>query len=453
MGKANTIHWVFVPFIILVLIYAVFKALLDGPDVDLYLTASRKLCLGENLYSDYIYVDNYLYSPFFALLMVPLTWLSDPFARVIWALLNLALTVRLWLLLRRLLTSGFNLKINYLHAWSIGILILSLGFLNHNLILGQITIVILWLTLEGLHLVFSGENLKGSALLALGINIKILPIIAVFYLFFKWKIRALIYIFLFSLSFLFLPALFFGLDYNTYLLGQWKNTINPVGERYNLERGIGCNSLNAILPAYFYDFGDEADNDFHGFKRKIASVSAEKLSWGLNITRVLLLCSVWLLVFHQTNQRKGREPIFFYWEFAYLMLVSYLIFPHQMKYAMLYFVPAGGYMWLYFLVLVKQKWKGSMAQIGTAVFSVFLLLLLSIMGRDLIGDYWVDLFGYYHVMGLICIIFLMFLLIVKPERLVALSGSFQKDHISHAPHCTSDRSSSTGHDESHLPNG
>ncbi len=320
--------------------YLIIKPLRIGNDINVYLYASRQFFDLQNMYAENPY-NQYLYSPFFTLIMWPLSILDLGLARVLWAFINLGLVIRLFKLLQNIPDGVLQLKPKYRKWWNIGVVLLSLGYLNHNLILGQVTMLILWLTIEGLYQIRQKKNILGSALLAVGISIKILPAIALGYLFLKGKFRSLIWITILTGLTLVIPALLVGFEHNQFLHRQWQAKINPAGEKFVFENNDGCQSLNSVLPAYFYDFG-AAEPQFHGLPRKIATVPYSTLTIILQVSRLLLLLSVLWVVFHHWKRRRN-EYLYFFWEVAYLLLVTFLIFPHQMKYSMLYIVPAGAF--------------------------------------------------------------------------------------------------------------
>ena len=165
------------------MIYAVLKAFSTGNDIDVYLFASEQLINQENIYAA-THLNNYLYSPLFALLLWPLSLFDYSVARIIWAIINVVLTVRLWDITSGLIKRGMGIDSWLSMRWTIIVVFISVGLLNHNLILGQITIVILWLTFEGLYqIICRDRSVAGASLLALGITIKIIPVIGLFYLF------------------------------------------------------------------------------------------------------------------------------------------------------------------------------------------------------------------------------------------------------------------------------
>lgn len=407
---------------VLVTAYAIAKALHGGNDINVYMFAGGQIMAGENIYEGNLY-NFYLYSPLFAILMAPLSWIGLEGGRVIWALFNLVLTVRLWQIVAGIAGAERLLGAKGSTVWKWGIAILSFGFLNHNLILGQVTVLILWLTLEGLYqIVIKDRHLLGGALIALGINIKIIPLIAIGYLFLKGRFKSLVWIGVFFGFFLILPSLIIGHGYNMMLIGEWAQVINPSGEKFAFENNNGCQSLNAVLPAYFYDYGGLEDRPDGVPGRTIASLSYAQLEWILNGLRVILLLSVALVSGFLTN-RGSVDRLRFFRETGYLMLVSMLVFPHQMKYSMLYMVPAGGYALMWVLMVLHSRGRASVMERAFAIFALGILLLLSVMGRDIIGNYLVEILDYYHFMGLSLLVFIGYLLYLRPEKLQAYAFS------------------------------
>lgn len=433
--------------------YLVVRTHRGGNDINVYLYAAQQLLEHQN-----IYIQNpfnfYLYSPLFALLLSPLTYFEMSVARVVWMAFNLALAVRLWFLLREMV---FALKPAQRHLWSFLVIVLSLGFLNHNFVLGQLTILILWLTLEGLMQIARGNNVFGAILLALGINFKIIPMLALFYLGVKGQFKALAFT-LVCLGFtLLLPALFIGFKYNAELLSAWKNVINPSGERFAFEDNDGCHSLNAVLPAYFFDF-TTIERSIEPYKRnvdyprRIVHVPYDTLKTILLISRLLVLAVFffalvprsWLAgdvrgLFRRFSEALKKsfarrpgiaqfDPVVFFWEVGLLCLVTLLIFPHQMKYSMLYFVPAGGYL----IMCMMPGTSVRVTSVGKLLLTLagLLMIVLAVMGREIIGTHMVDVLDYYHFMGIANLVGLGVMWYVRPWEKVesVISHDAHNDH-------------------------
>lgn len=417
-GITNKYLWIGLA-LILSIVYVISRSLEGGNDINVYLFASKQFYIGENIYTNNPY-NPYLYSPFFALILRPLLFFEWPMARLIWALFNLFLAIRLGQLIFNLVKECFVVPNALWNYWAVGLGLISLGYLNENILLGQITIVILWLTLEALiAIVYRQKHILGAFLLALGISIKVIPIIGLFYLFFKGRYKSIVFCVVFVSAFLLLPSVLSSHEYNLRMLHHWVETINPTNDKYVFENDDGVHSLNALLPAYFFNFKDVYTPAVN-LKRQIISVPHTSLVVILQGFRVLLLLVCVSVIFAQ-HQRKENQGIHIYYELSFITLVSALIFPHQPYYAMLYCIPAAAYILLYIVLSLHQKDKMTSLQKSLLVIACAFLLLITIKGRDILGDRLVSILNYYHFESFVNLFFLGYLLLIKPKTLFALS--------------------------------
>jgi hypothetical protein len=403
---------------LLLMVFAGIKSYNEGMDANVYLYASKQLFSGDNIYTDNPY-NFYLYSPFFAFMLWPFSVLGEA-GRALWGVFNMVLFLRLAYLFSQTVLSSLQLEKSTTRRWYFGAIILSFGMVLHNVSLGQITILILWLTFEGLHQVLVKEKkILGGILLGLGVIIKIIPGLALFYLALKKQFKAGIAAGITVGVCLILPALFIGLDQNTELLTNWEETINPSRDKYVFEFDNGTYSLNAVLPAYFYDFEGNNVTPPTTRTRQLLVLSDRGLMIFLQTLRVALALGLIFFVYYTSKREK--HTLYFIWEFAYLCLVTALIFPHQQKYAMLYFVPAGTYFLLFFLVGLKNNWKGTLSAKILGIAVVLLMLLFSAQGRDIIGNPATEFLDDYHTFGLINLLSVGLLLAIRPDQILQLS--------------------------------
>jgi len=429
---------------LLCLAYLVARTFRGGNDINVYLYAAGQFLRGEDIYTLNPF-NVYLYSPLFALMLAPLSLLPMPAARVVWMLVNLALAVRVWFIWRGMVPT---LSAGRRRLWGIAVIVLSAGFLNHIFLLGQVTILILWLTTEGITQTARGRPLLGAALIALGINFKIIPLLALVYLGMRGRVRALAYTVALVGVTLVVPAAVHGWEYNARLLATWRAVINPAGEKFAFEDNDGCVSLNAVLPAYFYDFGAGRPSLTPrrrkvDLPRMITAVPRPTLTTILQASRVLLLLVLMAAMLPRSwlagplpdlTRRLGRAlgapgtdderagvgfSASFYWELAMLCLVTLSIFPHQMKYSMLYFVPAGAYVLYFYLSIAEGQVARRAADAAVGGVAMALMLVLAVSGRDLIGSRAVDILDYYHVMGIAVLLFVPILWYCHPKRFLA----------------------------------
>src|SRR5688572_493423 len=72
-----------------------------------------------------------------------------------------------------------------------GVFLFALRFLHENIHASQVSILILWCCVFGIYNITSGRTVRGAALLALGINIGLLPLVFLPYLIYRGDFRAL----------------------------------------------------------------------------------------------------------------------------------------------------------------------------------------------------------------------------------------------------------------------
>jgi hypothetical protein len=390
----------------LLLIYAALKGFKGGNDINVFLHAGSQFLNGEDLYTSNPF-NRYLYSPLFAALMAPLSMLPWEVARIIWALMNIALSYRCYRILRELIPiEMWNSRASWI--WKTGLLFLSFNAFNHNLVLGQMTVIILWMTMEGLYQIFFGKEWKGGGLLALGMNIKIIPIIAIAYIFFKGKIRASFITGAFLIASLVLPALFVGFQENISLHEKWLNEINPSGSRYAWEENTGCVSLNCILPTFFLPVTEESNRHLE-LDTLLFAVEGNTLVYMIHGARLLVFIGLIFLIFKQWNKRE--EKLSLWREWSLLLIASLLILPHQMKYSMLYAIPAIMLLWFSF---TSGKYNG--IKKWTILSALAGAVIISLMGRDVIGSVTVDFLDHFRFMGITLLVIYSALLITWKEQ-------------------------------------
>src|ERR1700740_1421350 len=137
---------------ILVLIIILFEAQGKG-DFFIFLSASRDLWVGQNIYTTmYNQWYHYYYGVFFAILLSPLTFIPLYAAKFLWLSLNVFCVYRIWKILTAWLPlEKFSKKTKIIFTCLCFVFVFR--FLRDNFHLSQLTIFILYLTLEGLFLI------------------------------------------------------------------------------------------------------------------------------------------------------------------------------------------------------------------------------------------------------------------------------------------------------------
>ncbi len=383
------------------------KAFSKSTDIQVYLHAAGQFAGGQDIYSNNPH-NRYLYSPLFAMLLQPLAEAGSSWAGFLWLIVNILAGVRVWMLLQQLVAPWLPAPGRARWLLGAGVALLALESVNQNLNLGQITLLIFWLTVEGCLLVLRGRPVPGAALLALGINIKIIPVLALAYLLCRraWMGAGLSVAFF--VAYLLLPAAQIGWTRNVELHERWLTSINPGQTEYVVEQDKGCQSLTCTLSAYLLD---PASPENRGYHPAWAHLTTETLLPVLRAAQVALILVLLIpIVQHRGRERDGMQT---FREIACLLAVSLLVFPHQMAYAWLYAVPAAAYVFLYGLRL--RAWRAhELVLVGA---SVCVSALAAVQGRDLIGNAAVNLFRFYRLTGLSAMLWLIALLACRPDRI------------------------------------
>ncbi|MFK8004765.1 MAG: glycosyltransferase family 87 protein [Saprospiraceae bacterium] len=315
-------------------------------DFNIFFTAGKDILIGENLYTK-IYQGwlHYYYSPFFALSLSPFTFFSEYVITLLWLVLNVYFFYRIWGILSDWLELNL-LPISTQRWFFWGSVILCVQGIRDNLHYHQITIMMIYLTLQGLDLVLKKKEWQGGALIALGINIKILPIVFFPYLIYRGYWKGALSVVLFWILLLFLPAVFIGWEYNSFLLSEWWNGINPSQKENVLD--FSRAGFGSLVTALFHSQSGETRPIF------ITQLSIEAIVFITNGLRLFL--AVFTLYFLRTLPfQKVKSNLHRLWEVGYLFLVIPFLFPHQQNYAYFFVYPAVVYLMYYFYVRIKKR--------------------------------------------------------------------------------------------------
>ena len=331
---------------ILILFILLFEAKGEG-DFHIFMSASKDLLAGKNIYTE-LYHEwyHYYYNIVFALILAPFSFVPFYLAKLFWLLLNVFFVYRTWKIIRNWLPVETLTKKGKVIFYVLTFLIM-LRFLRDNFHTAQMTILILYLSLEGLNLIDQRKIVWGSFLIALAIDIKLLPILLIIYLVYRNQWKAALLVVGFIVVLLFLPAIFIGVDYNNFLLAERWDLINPSNHEHVLdttERSF--HSLTSLLATLLVE--NSGDTYALPVKRNIADISLEKLGLVINVCRLGLI--VFALYFLRSWPFKASSNnLQKLYELSYIFLVIPLIFPHQQHYAFYFIFPAVAYV-VYFFV-------------------------------------------------------------------------------------------------------
>jgi hypothetical protein len=384
---------------------------LNKGDFHIFLEASKSLFNGENIYEK-TYFDgyHYFYSILFAVLIYPLTFLPTHLAVFLWLVLSIFLVYRSFLTIGKLLPIYILSHKQQKWFWIL-MGLFSLRLILENIHVAQITILLLYLCIEGLYLIQNKKHFSGSILIALGVNIKLLPIVLLPYLLYRRQFKAAGLVLLFSVTFLFVPFLFIEQDQFEALVTTWLNLINPLKTQYVLDvEERSFHSLTTLLSTLLV----ENVPDVYALKirRNIADVSFENLA---RIITTVRLCLIVLTVYFLRSVpfKTNKDALHRFWEISYLFCLIPLIFPHQQHYAFLFIIPAFAYS-IYYLL----KYHNNMDTFKKHVIITLLVTIYFLVNLKLILGTFNDYYEHFKILtygAIILVITLGFL--IPPKSL------------------------------------
>jgi len=295
------------------------------------------------LYNDWYH---YYYSVLFALILYPLAFIPLYLAKFLWLVLNLFFVFRIWKIFSYYLgTDRLTVKMRRIFTFLSFLFILR--FLRDNFHLAQMTTCILYLTMEGLYQIDRRRELAGSLLIALGIDIKILPLVVIPWLIYRARFRPVVYTLVFLCILLVLPSLLIGFKYNAFLLKERWKLVNPTNQKHILDVDEDSfHSLTTLCSVLLVK--NARNNNSLLLKRNIADIPLKDLSVVINAVRAFfVLLALWFI--HDRPFRKEKSRLQEFYELSYVLLAAPLLFPHQQHYAFLLAFPATTYLVLYLL--------------------------------------------------------------------------------------------------------
>jgi hypothetical protein len=385
-------------------------------DFKVLLEAAKLVAAGKNPYNFWIFVSEgnyalYFYSPLWALILFPFRNLPNFIPNLLWLLANTWFLYRIWVLLTKYIDLQ---KLSAKQArWLLFLtLILTARYILYNIGMIQMTIFLLWGSLESLSLFGRHRYLSGSLLLALLINVKLLPVVLVPYLIYRREWKGVLCTLGFSVLFLFLPGFLIGWNTNLHLLSEWWSVINPFKPEHLVEADLGLHSLTALVPSLL-----AKTNGILPYARNILNLDPAAVTFILNATRIGLILLT-LLFLGWPPFHKAKSGLHQLYELSYLFLLIPLIFPHQQKYEFFLAAPALFYL-SYYMVLVFPVMKeiGNKRTFYAIVFLYLLSFTLMTLTTDsIIGRPLNLITQHYKTITYGAILLIIALVICKPGR-------------------------------------
>jgi hypothetical protein len=286
-------------------------------------------------------------------------------------------------------------------------------FILYNVTLIQVTFFLLWAIFESINLLFKGKNVLGGLLLGLAINIKLMPVLLLPYLFYRGYFKALFFTIITFIALLFLPSLFIGNNYNQFLLSEWWTIINPGNTEHMFETGIGTHSLVALIPVYLTETaGDMA------YKRNILNLNHQNTEIIINIVR-LFIFSLSLLYLRSFPFKRENNKLKSFWEISYFVLMIPLLLPHQQKYAFILAIPMVSYLIYFFITTIHYQKTGGY-YFALFLFVVSMLFYSPLYGTDVIGKFLFYFTQHYRFLTFSTLLIIPISLYCSPGRLQSI---------------------------------
>jgi hypothetical protein len=394
------------------------KCSLGNGDFKVFLEASKLVMNGKNPYHLWIFISegNYAFffnSPLWATLLIPFSLLPNFVANFLWLLLNLWFLTRIWRLLAGYTNLEYTLTKKQRNLLLALVILLNIRYIIYNFEMIQLTIFLLWGSLESLNLISNRREIGGGALLALIINIKLLPIVLIPYLIYRKKMKGLLFTLAFSLIFLLIPAVVIGWKTNATLLTAWWSVINPFNLEHLTEVDLGLHGLTALIPPLLSETQGALP-----YARNICNLDLETTTLILNGIRFgLILLSLYFLGWPPFKPSKSELDALR--EISYLLLIIPLIFPHQQKYAFLLALPALYYISYFLLISYKKGAGGINTKKYYTILTLFILsfILMTLTTDGIIGRNLNLITQHYKAITYGAIILIFNLLLCSPAQL------------------------------------
>jgi hypothetical protein len=410
MRFLNSIYFKLLAFILIAFILYQECFIKNNKDFDIFIGASKLVFEGKDCYDVWIKSGSeglkYFYSPFFAVLMYPLKELPQVLYTFIWTSLNILIIYRIFCLFPFFLPQK-KISENKKKVLNLLVLAFTVRYILDNLDLGQMTVFLVWASMESMRLISEKKYIFGAALLALIINIKLIPLSLIFYLIYKKEFRAVVYTSSFFIIYLFIPSVFIGYTFNNELLHHWLNSLTGIAIP-SVHDDEGRQGLSSLIPSLLIDTPIQFN-----LKRNFVNLQEGEVNYVLNSVRLVILALVAFLIGKPFQELKNKKSL--YYDLSLICLVTPLIFPHQGKYSFFYLLPAYSYC-IYSLVRMKpirSKLKNIYQMCNILLITSFCLVTLTTDG--LIGRTASDFTEYIHLIAYGSFLLLAVLFMLKPK--------------------------------------
>jgi len=325
-------------------------------DFDVYYYSSQQYLVKAPVYIAHGGINEFKYSPLFALVFSPLTLLGKKPAIYIWTIINVCFFYGIFFLLNKL--KQFTMT-NYKDFIIVFILLALTGrFIFENFRIGQVNMMLNFFLVLTMYFEINKKYHLAAAALAFSLMIKLFPLLFLIYFIIKKRFELIAYTFLFIIFFLLIPAIYSGWGMNIQYLHQWLFLLksSPPVLMYSIKN----NSLLSFFSWFFI-----ARHEIYGVYdydliQKVLTPGVY-YAWGIS-------CLVLFIAFFKdVISNKDKDPKITYLEYSCLFVCVLLFNPLAYLNALTFLIVPYFFI-LRFLLDLQLNQRNS-------IFSIFILLL------------------------------------------------------------------------------
>jgi len=285
-------------------------------DFDVYYYSSQSYLDKMPVYIPHGGINEFKYSPLFALLFSPLALMKRTPALYVWTVFNILYFYAIFFIFYKLKQLSFTSRKDLL------ILVLLFALTGRYILsdfkLGQVNVFLCFLMLLVMYLEVKNRHFLASVVLAFSLMIKFFPLLFVFYFLLRRRFKLVVYTFLMVIVFLLLPAVYSGWSLNLKYLHDWLGLLRstPAVLLYSPKN-------NSLLSYFSWIFvaGREVHSIFDYILIKTALSAKVYYAWGASC--FVLFASF----FYDTLFVKDKDPRGCYLDYSCLFVCGLLFNP------------------------------------------------------------------------------------------------------------------------------
>ncbi len=348
--------------LIILIIWQLIVAIIQGGDLESYLRASKRIIENEPLYVQEVVA--YIYPPLLAFILIPLTLIPSYIVKVILFFLNIFL---IYLSFKLLLNTIGQKNIN-IFTLSFFSIFFTLRFFMDNSNLGQINIVILFLCVLTLYFFTLRKDFLAGIFLASAIVIKVTPIFLLLYFVFKREFKLSFYTLSSLIFFLLIPSLSLGFTGNIDALIQYKDIVQNIYDSTHLNQSLYNTIIHFLSPVPLWN----------NMKINIANLSEYQIKKVI-YTIFGIISIIFAFIFRKKIKRDDANILLEY----SMVIVLMLLFSPVSRKAHFVILLIPHFFYLYFLLEFKTfRYRKLALIILITSFVLNTLTVEGVMGRD-----------------------------------------------------------------------